>query len=54
MKAASVGVRSRWRKSARKPSSDMSRVVGANSEVPLLSVLGVYEVELRRGVDVAL
>ena len=38
MNAASVGVRSRWRKSARNPSRDMRRVVGAKSEVPLLRV----------------
>lgn len=30
-----VGVRPRYKKSARKPSSDMSIVVGAKSEVPL-------------------
>ena len=42
MNAESVGVRSRWRKSARKPSSEMSRVVGAKREVPLLSVWGRY------------
>ena len=38
MNAERVGVRSRWRKSARKPSSEMSRVVGAKREVPLLRV----------------
>lgn len=54
MKAASVGVRSRCRKSARKPSREMSRVVGANREVPLLRVLGGFVAELERRVPVAL
>lgn len=36
MKPFKVGVRSRWRKSARKPSRDIRTVVGAKTEVPLL------------------
>jgi len=34
IKAFSVGVRPRWRKSARKPSKEMSIVVGRNVVVP--------------------
>ena len=34
MKEFSVGVRPRWRKSARKPSKEMSIVVGRNVDVP--------------------
>ena len=37
----SVGVRSRYRKSARKPSKDINMVVGAKSEVPLDTRAGV-------------
>ena len=40
-----VGVRSRLRKSARKPSSEMMMVVGAKSEDPLerRTTLGLWE-----------
>ena len=54
MKAESVGVSSRWRKSARKPSREISRVVGAKREVPLLIVFGELVAELERRVPVAL